>query len=292
MFARKRFKYNAVFFFRLMKKESKSKTKQHKAGFFKTAFHEFNSSFKNIIKFPSFILVLIYTVLFFGASWLVLYLWSILTDKFISAVSNGAPANLMDATQAQLDLLSANIPKIYTYFIISGIILALLLIIVWVIFEGLAWLQMMEKKKTMMFFGKFTLLNILWMAIFGIIFAAGLFLLSNNYTGFIIFVVALAIIWLYLTTILYTVFTNNPKHKVFAALKNMFKTIAAKGHGILFHFLLATILFVAINLVMYLIMTIPGIPDLVYTILSAIIILIFVAWMQFYLVGVVKKEIE
>ncbi len=277
-----------------MKKENKSTetAKQKKIGFFKTAFHEFNSSFKNMLKFPSFLLIIIYPILFFAVSWVLLYIWGGLTEKFIASVNSGAPANLAGATQAQLEFLSANLPKLYVYFIASGIILALLLVITWAVFEGLAWLQIMQKKKTIAYFWKFILLNIIWAIIFGIIFAAGLMLLSNNYTYFVIFVAALFILWLYFTITLYTLFTQDAKPRVFASLKRLFKTVASNGHVILFHFLLATLVFIAINILMFLITLIPNFPEIAYIILSAVLLLVFFAWMQFYMISIVKKEIE
>ena len=275
-----------------MKKEHKTTNRKKSDNFFSTAFNEFNHSFKNIIKFPSFLIVLLYTLLFFGASWILFYIWGKLTEQFMTIITNGAPANLMDATQAQLDLLSANLPKIYVYFITTGIVLALLLVLVWTIFEGLAWLNIMQKKKSFAYFWKFTLLNLIWFLVFGILTISGMLLWSTNYTYLVIFGAALFVLWIYFTFILYTVFTQDSKSRVFASFGKMFKTVFSKGHIILFHFLLVTIVFVLINIMMYFTIQLPAIPEIIYTLLSALVILVFAAWMQFYLINIVKKEIE
>ena len=179
-------------------------------------------------------------------------------------------------------------------FLLIGIMLLMLLTIIidWSIFKGLAWGFTLKKKFSFNYFRRFFLLNIGWlgllavlMFLIGIVFKGDPIMLGGIYfqAGIAsIYILILMAIWAYFTNIIYVLFLKDEKKVVRKALK----LGVTKFHLLILPYVGLAAIFIILYSVMKLLTHLPfGIG---FTIM-AFIMLFYLAWARYYVVGVVES---
>lgn len=219
---------------------------------------------------------LAFWLLFFGITYLV----GVLLKKestLLGKISFDQQAILASQTLAE-----TNVTLINTFLIKSTlliILLAIIVLIIYTIMKGLIWNTLFDKKPTKKYFVQFFKLNLLWFAIWLL---PTLFVLLGaqpkwrNYLAII-----LAILYLHLTTVLQTVFTQ--KEKIKDALNASIQTGFGKIHHFICPYILSVLFYLLLTRILYLL---PAQSIALLT--SAIIMWVFsIAWFRNYVKDVI-----
>lgn len=228
----------------------------------------FRDSFRKPGK--NYLFVILYDILFY----LGIYLSLILLKTTLESlnISTAEPESL----EYLKDAAASNVLTQLTFYFILFIII---IILIYTLFKGLIYCKTLNKKFSLKYYYKFILLNLIWLTSCILISYALLRLLPNFY-----FFLLLLILWAYFTLILYIDFTE--KLKIKSAIESLYKIGIMNFHKIITPYLYALAVFIIIALVSMLFIFIP---DLLSSILSSILLLLFMAWLRFYLADAIKK---
>ena len=261
-----------------------------KEGYFKQSYDIFLDSFKKID-------LKIFFIVFFD---LIFYsLMPLIAITGFGVIQNKAMAldfgqNLFQLGAENAEALLAGL-KGFLFVLIGMLLLMFLVIIIdWSIFKGLSWGFTLKKKFSFNYFLRFFLLNLVWLGMLAVL----MFLIALAFKGeplmllgisfeagmASIYLLALMGIWLYFTNIIYVLFLKNEKKAVRKALKLGFKKI----HYFILPYAVLVVILLAIFAIMSLITYLPfGIGLTIMTLM----ILFYLAWARFYIVGVVESAL-
>lgn len=234
---------------------------------------------------------------------IIFFLGGILLSKVLSkkavvlqSLQNMQP-ELMESTLADM--------RGFVFMAVSLVILFLLFaLITFSLSQGFTWNRIFNKKNSFNFFKRFTLLNLVCLPFYialivGI--AIALTRITNLFIGlispyisgmiitsiiaflFIVLIIGpMVLYFLNLINIIYIYFMK--EHKIFRSIKDMFVFILNKGTKLYIPFVLSTLFFFIISLILLIFKLVPRL----YTIFAIIFLLSFLTWMRFYL----KEKID
>lgn len=166
----------------------------------------------------------------------------------------------------------------FLFFLIASIVLLLVtFVLAWCLFKGLQWSIALKKKFSAKYYGKFLLLNLIWILIWSIPFSIAAKMKAKAYA-----VYAAAILLMYFTVILYVLFTKENKFK---------KILEAFSFGVKkFYFLVMP--FSVTGVIIYILSLMRGfflvLPRVFVVSLIIAAALLFLSWSKFYLVKAVE----
>jgi len=210
-----------------------------------------------------------------------LFLWNAKISKNIAEIPADLlqnPENLSpEMAEQTLSLVKGHVISIMAY----TILLLIFVFLAWTLFKGIIWNITLKKKFTLKYYNQFTLLNLLWFALWLI--PVILIIISLKRKPSIIFLLLALIFIIYLTNILYILFTK--KNLIKHALKNTFKIGFNKIHFFLLPYALMLITMLIISLIL-----LPAnfLPERIFTSISTIVLVFYLAWARFYLADVVS----
>ena len=261
-----------------------------KEEYFKQSYDIFLNSFKKIdLKiFP----IVFFDLVFYSLIPLIAINSLNVIQKKAMSIDLGQNLLQMGAENAQV--LAASL-KGFLFLLIGMMVLMLLVIIIdWSIFKGLSWGFTLKKKFSFNYFLRFFLLNLVWLGMLAVLMfltalafkGEPLMLLGISFEAGMasIYLLALMGIWLYFTNLIYVLFLKNEKKAVRKALKLGFKKI----HYFILPYAVLVVILLAIFAIMSLITYLPfGIGLTIMTLM----ILFYLAWARFYIVGVVESAL-
>jgi len=273
---------------KLFKLNPKISVKMKKEGYFKQSYGIFLDSFKKIdLKiFP----IVFFDLVFYSLIPLIAITSFNIVQKKAMSIDLGQNLLQMGAENAQA--LAANLQG-FLFLLIGMMLLMLLTIIIdWSIFKGLAWGFTLKKKFSFNYFLRFFLLNLFWLGTLAVL----MFLIGLAFKGeplmlwgiyfqagvASVYILILMAAWAYFTNIIYVLFLKDEKKAVRKALKLGFTKIH--------FFILPYVSLAAILLVLYAIMNlITSLPFGIGFTIMAFIMLFYLAWARYYVVGVVES---
>ena len=261
-----------------------------KEEYFKQSYDIFLNSFKKIdLKiFP----IVFFDLVFYSLIPLIAINSLNVIQKKAMSIDLGQSLLQMGAENAQA--LAANL-KGFLFLLIGMMLLMLLVIIIDLsIFKGLAWGFTLKKKFSFNYFLRFFLLNLFWlgtlavlMFLIGLTFKGEPLMLGGIYFqagASSIYILILMAAWAYFTNIIYVLFLKDEKKAVRKALKLGFTKIHL--------FVLPYAVLIAIFVVLYSIMSLmTSLPFGIGFTIMAFIMLFYLAWARYYVVGVVESTL-
>jgi hypothetical protein len=190
------------------------------------------------------------------------------------------PSTIAQVGEQQTLQILGQVRGLYFLLISTVIIVFLLLTLNWSIFKGLNWNIAAKKKFDLKYLKKFTLLNLAWFLILILL----IFLTSagTKQNAAPIFILVITLIAVYLTNILYVLFTKESSLK---AVKKTFRIAFTKIHYFVFSY--AVIIFFLYT-VFYILSKI-NIAQKAYLVTLILAFTIILAWSRLYLAEVVSS---
>ncbi len=239
--------------------------------------------FLNSLKLKKNILyVILLDLLCICATFVLSLFYSLATSKIAASLQNLDLANIAAMGAEGLEQYAALKGAMYLFLIYSAI-LFILILLAYSLFQGLIWNTVLKKRFTWKYFGKFSLLNLIWVLAWLIISILLLFILKDAVIILVILTYVLLFVMFYLTTILYVMFTK--KRKMWQSIKDTFN-IGKRVHLFILPYLLVLGLFIVLNLVLIIFSLLP---QQIYMFINLIILLAFFAWFRFYISDVIMK---
>jgi len=251
-----------------------------KQTYLKNTYITFLNSFKKLDK--QIIYIVLCDFLFLLLLMAGLFLWNAKISKNIAEIPADLlqnPENLSpEMAEQTLSTIKGHIISIMAY----TILLLVFVFLAWTLFKGIIWNIILKKKFTLKYYKKFTLLNLLWFALWLI--PVILIIISLKRKPSAIFLLLALIFLIYFTNILYILFTK--KNLIKHALKNTFNLGLNKIHFFLLPYALMLITMLIISLIIW-----PAnfLPERVFTSISTIVLVFYLAWARFYLADVVNE---
>lgn len=251
---------------------------------FKAQWEIFAGSWKNINGDYSW--VILFNLLFFIAAYGLVFAWSFLINRFANSI--GLPADYSTLPPAQLASYTGQMQQLYSFIVSSAVVLVLLIILFWTLFEGLGWLTLYKNKMSWKIYGDFLGFNFLWFVVWSIP-LMGILAYSTKYYNPAVGIYGTAIwaiIALYFTIIAYTRFFEAAGHtKLWDVFKDAFMT------GFKIHYLIFPVCFCAVILILLsgFDWAISHLPKMVYQVISLIVVLFIYTWFRFYAKAVAEK---
>ena len=211
-----------------------------------------------------------------------LFLWNANISKKIAEI----PVDLLqdpeslspEMAEQTLSLLKAPLISV----MIATIILLTFIFLIWTFFKGIIWNLVLKKKFGLKYYYKFILLNLFWFALWLI--PAFLIIISLKRKPSAIFLLLVLIFLIYFTNILYILFTK--RNLIKEALKNTFKLGFNKIHFFLLPYILMLVTMLIISLILW---PTHFLPERIYTSISTLALVFYLAWLRFYLADVVSE---
>ncbi len=238
-----------------------------KKSYFKRKWKEFLNSFKLS---TSFIYVLLFDVLYVSLAILALVVFGKLAQNLIMKLN---ALNLQEITNTTLmENQVKTLTSVMNSLLIYTILLLLVLFILCIITRALIWNIVLNKKLTLKYLGKFSVLNLIWLLW---IIPFILILSTKNPYSILISSIILAILFIYFTFVLYTIFTKEVK--IGKSLKLCFKLGAGKINLFLLPMLFAIVVFVLVNIIV-----VAANLIVQSSLIALILLLLYTAWLRFY----------
>ncbi|TKJ17699.1 hypothetical protein CEE44_04165 [Candidatus Woesearchaeota archaeon B3_Woes] len=187
---------------------------------------------------------------------------------------------MMQLQQTEISQISSQLSNFLWSIFVGIAIVALVTFIAMCIFKGLIWFRIANKKFNFNYSKKFILLNLLWFLIWITPAILLFFVLKKEIIAYLL--VIITILLLHFTNLLYISFTKNPK---LSSIKKAFKIGIKKIHLFILPYLIAIIIFLVISQLYWLYNFMPGNTS---TIITVLILIIYLAWFRIYLYNVVK----
>lgn len=260
----------------------------------------FKKSFK--LDKKRFFSVMVLDLLFILVSYIALFLWSSWVSSSALKISG------LDLTMLSEDAVNelAALKSFYYGTLVCSLLLIIFLFLAWSFFQGFIWNTILKKKFNLNYFKKFLLLNLaciplsiilLFIAVTCFWFFKSVFLFFSTTgvnTGLVMFILLVLFtfillpIMLYLACvvwILYFYFTK--KNNILYSFKNTFDIGIKKIKLLYVPCLIMSLVFVLLSLI-----TIPLnlLPEWLNSLFSLIFLIIYAAWMRFYITTVIAKS--
>lgn len=231
--------------------------------YLKNSIKTYVNSFKN----KSILLVLVLNISFIIVTVALITLTKKISQPWIDKIQKVELSNIAFQSEAQLQETATTLRGFILFLILTAIAFVLFLIINWSFFQGIIYKILLKQRFNAKSFGKFLLLNIIWVIPWLILIFIILFGAKTGY--FITPILILMLLFLHLSFILYILFAKNNKIKIKQSLKiGMLKI----------HYCIIPYIFIAITFII--------ISQLNLLKISSIIIyfiyLIFFSWLQNY----------
>jgi len=260
----------------------------------------FKKSFK--LDKKRFFLVMVFDLLFILVSYIALFLWSIWVSSSASRISG---LELEMLTENALEELAA-LKSFYYGTLVCSLLLIIFLFLAWSFFQGFIWNTILKKKFNLDYFKKFLLLNltciplsiiIFFIAVicFGFFKSVFLFFSTTGLnTSLVMFILLILFTFILLPVMLYLVnfiwilyFYFTKKNKILDSFKNTFDVGVKKIHLLYIPCLIMSLVFVLLAVI-----TIPFniFPAWLSSLFSLIFLIIYAAWMRFYIADFVTKS--
>ena len=260
----------------------------------------FKKSFK--LDKKRFFLVMVFDLLFILVSYIALFLWSIWVSSSASRISG---LELEMLTENALEELAA-LKSFYYGTLVCSLLLIIFLFLAWSFFQGFIWNTILKKGFNLDYFKKFLLLNlaciplsiiIFFIAVICLGFFKSVFLFFSTTglnTSLVMFILLILFTFILLPVMLYLVnfiwilyFYFTKKNKILDAFKNTFDIGVKKIHLLYVPCLIMSLVFVLLSAI-----TIPFniLPAWLSSLFSLIFLIIYAAWMRFYIADFVTKS--
>lgn len=253
----------------------------------KNYFNTFKQSMKFNQKFLYVFLIdlLFYLLLFAGFS-----VWSGALNIKATSVGDLSLLTEIEARTA--------VAQFFVYAIIYSVLLLIFILLLYSLLKGYIWSLILDKKINFKYFRRFVLLNFVWFLILMLIIIALAYMTKSVeeasfapllpilaflslLTKHPYFSAVLLLIMLHTTALLQIFFREEPNIK---SIKNSFKTFK-KFHLFLLYYIFILIPLIIITAVGY---ALRYLPEMASNIISAIILVVFITWLRFYLVLIVE----
>ena len=250
-----------------------------KKNYWKKNYNLFLNSFKKTDKRLIYIALcdFLFFLLLIGG----LYVWNSGVAKGIESIPKELlenPENLSpEKTQETALLMKDYLISIVGY----TILLVIFIFLIWCLFKGYIWNLALKKKFNLKYYGKFLLLNLLWIAIWLVPLILLFILLKTKPSAK--FLVIILVFLVYFTNILYILFTKN--NLIMESIKNAFNLGFNKIHLFVLPYVLIILAMVVVSLVTW---PTSFLPVKVYTFISTLALVFLLAWARLYLADVVK----
>lgn len=257
---------------------------------------EYRQSFQDLWQPRTFILIF-YDILFYALFFLSLVIYGRLLTILAENLSGVGLDFLFEqeaitgTALAAVEAQASTMQQFLVAFLVVSIIVILLLIAFWSLSRGLLWCNLLKRKFDIAFFKKFYPMNILWAIFFFAAFSLTLYAVQQflPFRSFRFHPVALMVtlgifsaVALYFTELLYYRAVKEP-----GILVPIKQALSLGFHGnALFPFLFVILTFAILALLSYLL---KPLQDTIETYVSFALLLIFFAWMRYYLVRVYQK---
>ena len=260
----------------------------------------FKKSFK--LDKKRFFSVIFLDFLFILVSYIALFLWSMWVSSSASRISG-----------LELDMLTENalqevaaIKSFYYGTLACSLLLIIFLFLAWSFFQGFIWNTILKKKFNLDYFKKFLLLNLACIPLSIILFFIAavclklfksiilLFSATGLNTSLVMFILLALFTFVFLPIMLYIInfililyFYFTKKNKILDSFKNTFDIAVKKIHLLYIPCLIMSLVFVLLAVI-----TIPLniLPEWLSSLFSLIFLVIYAAWMRFYITAVIAKS--
>jgi len=250
--------------------------KTKKTNFLQVNYNSLLNSFKKInsnIAFMAFYDLLFYSITYFLALGSFRFL-----EKMAASVN--LPANFLALDAMQATEVLSSLKNFFYLLIFIAITLILLLILNWSLFKGLSWSLAAGKKFNFAFFKKFALLNLVWLG--SIILLIFLVALGFKQSTLPVFLLAIFLVSVYFTNILYALFAQESSFK---AIKKAFILGFAKIHYFIFPYAAAGLILYGLSKLLSLF----AMPQKIYIEALILAFTIYTAWFRLYIVETVNS---
>ncbi|MFC1734194.1 hypothetical protein ACFL6I_28150 [candidate division KSB1 bacterium] len=260
----------------------------HKKGLWQ----EYFQSLKDV-KSLTFLLIFAFDLVFFALMYPLIYLYGYFINRLIAPYMGLDVASLTSQSTDQLAIYQQSLTNLIVFTVLLTIALVLLLVLVWSVSRALIWTRLLARKMTFRYFGKFYLLNLVWIAISTIVlvFFGTIFYASGSankilgiITGIIFLIVFITLV--YLMYILYYVFTKGD-NLVWKSLKEAFVLGTMRCPKLT----LPVVLVLGTVVVSFATLLFKLLPKIMMDVLSYVVFFGVFAWVKIYAVDVLKERV-
>ena len=272
--------------------------KEHLFARIKRELIEFFRSFREIASLK-LLLVSCFDLLFYFMFIGLLLLVSLMVTKAAAPLAGGDPSSLVGGSPDDISKYQSLISKATAYFIAGIALAALSFVVSYIISRALMWTTLLKKRMPARYFGKFTLLNIIWMPFWIIIFLILLLPIdSASRSGSVSFMMWYSIIVIglyllvvsYLTYMLYFIFTGSNENRIFRSLKETFVHGAKDAGKLLLPVILIIISFIIINILSLVFNYF--LIDALRNMLMLVLLVVFSSWAKIYAVSAMERHVK
>jgi hypothetical protein len=266
---------------------------------FKKQFIQFVDSFKNIR--TNILFVIFFDLLFYALIVFIPLTWTrFLTGHPMMNELMALEGGVESMTADQMIRIAPLLKSFVVQSLLSTILVVTVLFFVYTLTRCLIWNTIEKKKFSWNYFKKYLLLNLVWVPIFFIIsmvvmLILSLFMLLAKSSGVSLLVYIASFVMLIGLLIFLSI--NFLVYYFFMKLKEIFISIG-KAFTVLFNGIKGFIVpLVFMAAVLYVLLTPFGILAYrapfaeKYSIMQALVVIVYLAWLRFYLVSLVKKEV-
>jgi len=183
-----------------------------------------------------------------------------------------------------LDMTSQNIQDLFYNVIFFSSLFIIFSLLFFSLMKSLIYTRLLNKKSTIKFYFKFLLINFIWLIIWSLVFAF-IFKFVRFELQFLFNILATLLLF-YFTILLFTSFTIDEKFLL--TLKHIWKLIK-KTHLFIFPYIFIFIIFLILNLIS---IAFTFLPSFYENIISALILICFLAWARIYIISIVKRLLK
>jgi hypothetical protein len=225
------------------------------------------------------IFITLFDLLFYSLALLSLFLFSKFVQNKTVEISKIPIDQLMTLPQDQLTVILGDLRNFLFILILGIVILVIALFLITSIFKSLIWLKIADKKLTKNYLKKFMLTKLIWSLIWFVPILIIFFLLKKELIAPVLIIVTLLLF--HFTNIFYVSFIKENK---LSSIKSTFKT-GLKIHLLILPYILIIIGFL---IVMQLYWFYKFTPENVQGVISAMILIAYIAFSRIYLYNNIK----
>ena len=251
---------------------SKMKTeKSKKKNYFKKGVSSSLASFRNkdifLVSALNGLMVLIFAIM--------IKIINLIGKQRISQVNTVDLTNIAFRTEEYISSMTSELKGFVMFMLFAAIAFCVLFILNWSFFQGVIYSNLSKAKFNIKFFGKFLLLNVLWLIPWFVLLFIVLF--GSQVGSFVLFFYLVVLLFLHFSSILNILFVKNNKLK---CIKNALKIGIVEIKNFLFPYFLVFVTYYIISRFLYF----KPIP-----VLTVVVFVIFFSWVQVYISGVISE---
>ncbi len=224
--------------------------------------------------------VFVFDLLFVIFVFLGVYAAYFIVKKPMVRIGAADLGNVAERSIAEIQMISSAYRDFFISAGIGLIVFFLFLIIGYSLFEGMAWCKILKKRFNLKYFGKFTLLNLIWFLSFIVLFFIFLIGLKQNVIPIILAI--LAFTFVYFTFILSVLFTQKNRF-------NQIKEALKKGFLRIPYFLLPLMLIFITSFLVSKINLIYKNLQVFAVIFNLVLFLLVFSWVKIYISDVIAQ---